>query len=86
MSPRRKVHHTVATVTHNADNDVEDVFRPQLHELAMQTEMRKREKDIGFLKKRMRYTFQQRKEWIALNHPKVAEIVKQIKIIFLPLN
>ena len=61
--------------THNVDNDEEDEFSLQLHELAMQTEMRKREKDIDFLKKRMRYTFQQRKEWIALNHPKVADIV-----------
>ena len=62
LSQRRKVHPTVTTVTHNVDNDEEDEFSLQLHELAMQTKMRKREQDIDFLKKRMRYTFQQRKE------------------------
>ncbi|XP_065675170.1 uncharacterized protein LOC136091480 isoform X2 [Hydra vulgaris] len=70
-----KINSSVTTVTKNADNDGEDDFSSQFHEQAMQAEMRKCEQDVDFLKKRMQYTFRQRKEWISISYPKVADII-----------
>ncbi|XP_065663132.1 uncharacterized protein LOC136085719 isoform X2 [Hydra vulgaris] len=63
---KRKINSSVTTVTQNADNYGEDDFSYQFHEQAMQAETRKYEQDVDFLKKRMQYTFRQRKNGFLL--------------------